>query len=196
MDGWPPACSSAFVLLPARMTTTARTNFCHQGPLSLKVDGRLSELWIMVMRMSTTTMRTTSPIRPLHGRVVLGTMGRSRRGTRRFADVCGGLIELMQAAGTCAAATRDTGPAYLDTTVALRDPSTAGTTNVTTNIRPHSIRRYPKGNRRYRTTNICRAHFRRNTPTNRRCGIDTIRRHETNSAKRDQIVYPTFLFFC
>ena len=61
-------------------------------------------------------------------RFVLGTMGRSRRGTRRFADVYGGLIELMQAAGTCAAATRDTGPAYLDTTVALRDQSTAGTT--------------------------------------------------------------------
>ena len=58
MDGWPPACSSASVLLPARMTTTARTNFCHQGPLSLKVDGRLSELWIMVMRMRTTTMLT------------------------------------------------------------------------------------------------------------------------------------------
>ena len=101
-------------------------------------------------------------------------MGRSRRGTRRFADVYGGLIELMQAAGTCAAATRDTGPAYLDTTVALRDQSTAGTTIVTTNIRPHSIRRYPRGNRRYRTTNICRAHLRRNTRTNRTSGTYTL----------------------
>ena len=101
-------------------------------------------------------------------------MGRSRRGTRRFADVYGGLIELMQAAGTCAAATRDTGPAYLDTTVALRDQSTAGRTIVTTNIRPHSIRRYPRGNRRYRTTNICRARHRRNTRTNRTSDTYTI----------------------
>ena len=41
MNGWmAPACCSDVVLKPTRMTTTARTNFCHQGPLSLKV-GRL-----------------------------------------------------------------------------------------------------------------------------------------------------------
>ena len=95
-----------------------------------------------------------------HCRVVLGTMDSSRRGTRRFAEV---LCMLMESCRTHTAAIRGTDHGYWETTVALRDQGTAGTTILTPRLR------------RYQPTHICRADLlARNAHTNRTSCIDTM----------------------